>query len=63
MCIIIYSSIYLFINVLNYGFCPLQKMSTLIFGLDLAVVNDFKLSVVKALIQPRTDIDEVDRVS
>ena len=63
MCIIIYSFICLFIYVLNYSFCPIQKMSTLIFGLDLAVVNNFKPSVMKALIQPRTDINEVDRVS
>ena len=32
-------------------------------GLDLAVANDYNPSVVKALIQPRKDIDEVDSVS
>ena len=31
--------------------------------LDLAVANDYNLSVAKALIQPRKDIDDVDSVS
>ena len=32
-------------------------------GLDLAIDTDYKPSVVKALIQPRMDINEVDSVS
>ena len=32
-------------------------------GLDLAVANDNNPSVVKALIQPRKNIDEIDSVS
>ena len=38
-------------------------MSAVMLGLDLAVSNDTNPSVVKALIQPKKDIDEVDSVS
>ena len=38
-------------------------MSTVMLGLDLVIDNDHKPSVVKALIQPRTDVNETDSVS
>ena len=38
-------------------------MSAIILGLDLAIDTDYKPSVVKTLIQPKMDINEVDSVS
>ena len=38
-------------------------MSAIIHGLDLAIDHDYKPSVVKALIQSRMDVNEVDSVS